>query len=59
MAKPLDPNALVTLEELAISNMLGTDALVEVLEKKGYSRRRAKLELAGKVPEQLGKTFLK
>ncbi len=30
-----DPNDLVTLEELAISNMWETSALVELLERKG------------------------
>ncbi len=30
MAEPLDPNDLVTLEDLAISNMWETSALVEV-----------------------------
>ncbi len=30
MAEPLDPTDLVTLEELAISNMRETAALVEV-----------------------------
>ena len=30
MAQPLDPNDLVTLEELALSNMWETAALVEV-----------------------------
>ncbi len=35
MAKPLDPTALVTLEELAISTMWETAALVELLERKG------------------------
>ncbi len=35
MAEKLDPNDLVTLEELAISNMWETSALVEVLERKG------------------------
>jgi len=35
MAEQLDPNEIVTLEELAISNMWETAALVEVLEKKG------------------------
>ncbi len=30
MAEPLDPNDLVTLEELAISNRWETSALVEV-----------------------------
>ena len=35
MAEPLDPKDLVTLEELAISNMWETSALVELLERKG------------------------
>ncbi len=35
MAEKLDPKEIVTLEELALSNMLETAALVEVLEKKG------------------------
>ena len=35
MAEPLDPNDLVPLEELALSTMWETSALVEVLERKG------------------------
>ena len=35
MAEKLDPKEIVTLEELAISNMWEMAALVEVLEKKG------------------------
>ncbi len=37
MASPLDPNDLVTLEELTISNMWEVAALavIDVLEKKG------------------------
>ncbi len=35
MAEKLDPKEIVTLEELAISSMWETAALVEVLEKKG------------------------
>ena len=35
MASPLDPNNLVTLEELTISSMWEVAALIEVLEKKG------------------------
>ena len=31
----MDPNNLVTLEELAISTMWETSALVELLERKG------------------------
>ncbi len=33
MAEKLDPNDLVTLKELAISNMWETAALVELLER--------------------------
>ncbi len=40
MAEQLDPNALVTLEELAISNMWETSALVELLECKGILTRQ-------------------
>ncbi len=39
MAEQLDPKEIVTLEELAISNMWEMTALVEVLEKKGCGRR--------------------
>ncbi len=35
MATPLDPNEIVTLEELALFSMWEMAALVEVLEKKG------------------------
>ncbi len=35
MASPLNPNDLVLLEELTISNMWEVAALIEVLEKKG------------------------
>ncbi len=35
MAEQLHPKELVTLDELATSNMCETSALVEVLERKG------------------------
>ena len=35
MAEKLDPKEIVTLDELALSNMWETSALVEVLERKG------------------------
>ncbi len=35
MAESLDPNDLVTLDELALSSMWETSALVELLERKG------------------------
>ncbi len=40
MPEPLDPNHLVTLDELAISNMWEMAALVEVLERKGVLTRQ-------------------
>ncbi len=40
MAEKLDPKDLVTLEELALSTMWETSALVEVLKRKGnYGER--------------------
>jgi len=39
MAEELDPNDIVTLEELAISSMWEMAALVEVLEKKGVLKK--------------------
>ncbi len=35
MASPLDPNDLVTIEDLAISSMWEVAALVDVLKRKG------------------------
>ena len=40
MAFPLDPNDLITLEELTISNMWEVAALIEVLEKKGVMKKQ-------------------
>ena len=40
MAEKLDPNEIVTLEELAISSMWEMAALVEVLERKGVLTRQ-------------------
>ena len=40
MASPLDPNDLVTLEVLAISDMWEVAALIEVLEKKGVMKKQ-------------------
>ena len=37
LGEPRDPTDLVTLEELAISNMWETSALVELLERKGIT----------------------
>ncbi len=45
MAEPLDPNALVNLDELAISTMWETAALVELLERKGILTRQDVLDM--------------
>ncbi|MEE9204254.1 MAG: hypothetical protein V3U08_04485, partial [Nitrospirales bacterium] len=39
MAEQLDPNDLVTLDELALSSMWEMAVLVEMLERKGMLRR--------------------
>ncbi len=40
MAEKLDPKEVVSLEELALSTMWETSALVEVLERKGVLTRQ-------------------
>ncbi len=45
MAEKLDPKELVTIEELAISNMWETSALVELLERKGVLTRQEVLDM--------------
>jgi len=45
MADPLDPNDLVTMEELAISTMWETSALVELLERKVILTKQEVLDM--------------
>ncbi len=45
MAEKLDPKEVVTLEELAISNMWETSALVELLERKGILTKQEVLDM--------------
>ncbi len=45
MAEQLHPKELVTLDELAISNMWETSALVELLERKGILTRQEVLDM--------------
>ncbi len=45
MAASLDPNDLVTLDELAISNMWETSALAELLERKGVLTKQEVLAM--------------
>ncbi len=44
-AEPLRPNDLVTLDELALSNMWETSALVELLERKGILTKQEVLDM--------------
>ena len=44
MGKQLDPKDLVSLEELALSTMWETSALVELLERKGILTRQDVLD---------------
>ncbi len=45
MAEKLDPKELVTLDELALSNMWETSALVELLERKGILTKQQVLDM--------------
>ncbi len=45
MAEKLDPNEFVTLEELALSTMWETSALVELLERKGILTKQEVLAM--------------
>ncbi len=45
VTEPLDPNDLVTLDELATSNMGETSALVELLERKGILTKQEVLAM--------------
>ncbi len=45
MAEHLDPTDLLTIEELGISNMWETSALVEVLERKGILTKQEVLDM--------------
>ncbi len=45
VTEPLDPIDLVTLEELALSTMWETVALVELLERKGILTKQDVLDM--------------
>ncbi len=45
MAEKLAPKEIVTLEELALSNMWETSALVELLERKGILTKQEVLDM--------------
>jgi len=54
MAQPLNPKDLVTLEELAISNMWETSALVELLERKGVLTKQEVLAMIQELRQRAG-----
>ncbi len=45
MAEKLDPKEIVTLDDLAISTMWETSALVELLERKGILTKQEVLDM--------------
>ena len=45
MAEKLDPKEVVSIEELAISNMWENAALVELLERKGILTKQELLDM--------------
>ncbi len=45
MAEKLDPKEIVTLDELTLSNMWETSALVELLERKGILTKQEVLAM--------------
>lgn len=56
MAKPLDPKEIVTVQELAVSNLLEIEALRQLLLEKGiiteeeFIDKYKKLDRAGTFP---------
>ncbi len=52
MAEPLDPNDLVTLDDLALSNMWETSAVVELLERKGILTKQEVLDMMQELRRQ-------
>ena len=59
MAKPLDPKEIVTIQELAISNMLEIAALRELLFQKGIITKEELIaefkKLDGEIKEKGGR----
>jgi hypothetical protein len=45
MAEPLDPEEVVSIEEIAISNMYEIEALIEVLSRNGIVSKEENHEL--------------
>ena len=54
MAKPLDPKEVVSIEEIAISNMYEIEALIEVLVRRGIISKEEVLEQIKKMRGKMG-----
>ncbi len=55
MANKLDPKEMVSIEEIAVSNMWEIAALVELLEKKGVLTRKEVLDMIHTLKERTPK----
>ena len=53
MAKPLDPKEIVTVQELAISNMLEIEALRQLLFEKGIISEEEFIERYKKLGKEM------
>lgn len=53
MADPLDPKEVVSIEEVAISNMYEIEAFIEMLARKGTVSKEEVLEEIKKIAELL------
>jgi hypothetical protein len=54
MAKPLNPNEIVTINEIAITNMVEIEALIELLAEKGMIPQVELMEECKKVKRKMG-----
>ena len=54
MAEPLDPKEVVSIEELALSNMYEIEVLIVVLEKKGIVSKKELLKEIKKMKAKIG-----
>jgi hypothetical protein len=55
MAEKLDPKEMVSVEEIAVSNMWEIAAMVELLEQKGVLTRKEVLEMIRTLQERTPK----
>ena len=55
MAKELDPEEMVDLKELVLSEVIQMEALINILESKGILTREELLERMEKIASQMRK----